>query len=203
MRFISKGSVIGFILGAIISFLAIIGGFYLYMQSQMSKIDKTGFSAPEIPIQRKVTLDWKIQNVDGREFSLSDQYDNQIIFLNFWATWCLPCVAEMPSIEKLYHRFKGRILFVCISNEEIKTIKKFGKRKGYTIPMYHMEGEPPEEFKTHEIPVTFIVSRERKIVLKHVGGADWAHESVINFLDGLLAVKTGQAVESGRSKQPS
>lgn len=201
MKLINKSSVIGFILGAIISPLAIVGGFCLYLQSQMSKLDDIGFSPPEIPIERKVTLDWKIQNVDGREFVLSDQCDNELLFLNFWATWCPPCVGEMPSIEKLYHRFKERIVFVCISNEEIKTIKHFGKKKGYTFPMYHIEGKPPEEFETNGIPATFIVSREQKIVLKHVGGADWAHESVINFLEGLLALKAERVAALGRGVQ--
>ena len=191
---------IGFILGAVISPIAISVGLYLYIQVQFSELKDINFSPPELPIEKEVSLDWNIQALDGTEFNLADKFNNEFLFLNFWATWCPPCVAEMPSIERLYQQFKGRMKFACISKEDLATINSFKKKKGYTFPIYHIKNNLPEEFNTDGIPATFIVSTAGQIKLKHVGGADWAHESVVNYLEGLLTAKTEQVAAADSDK---
>jgi hypothetical protein len=58
--------------------------------------------------------------------------------------------------------------------------------KKYSFTMYQIEMQIPDEFESDIIPATFIISRDRKVALKHVGGADWSHDKVINFLEGLI-----------------
>jgi thiol-disulfide isomerase/thioredoxin len=138
------------------------------------------------------TLDWTVQTLDGKTVTLGNKMKDQVVFLNFWATWCPPCVAETPSIEKLYRKIGDRVAFACISNESFDTLLEFRKKSGYTFPMYRRSQGPPSEFNTGGIPATFILSKNRKILLKHVGGADWAHESVVAFLEEVLTAEPEQ-----------
>lgn len=167
----------------------IMGGLYIYVKLQMPNMKEMAFSPPDVPSRQKVTLDWKVKALDGTEINLEEEIKDRVVFLNFWATWCPPCVGEMPSIEKLYRRFEGKIAFACISDEDIAAIKEFRNAQRYTFPMYHVAGQLPEELKTRAIPATFIISRKGIVVLKHVGGADWAHETVVTFLEDLLSGK--------------
>lgn len=185
---INKHSVIGFILGAIISPLVISLGLYFYVQSQMQQAE---LGPPDLPVEKPAPLDWQAQTLEGERFILEKKFDDQILFLNFWASWCGPCVAEMPSMERLYQKFQGRIKFACLSQEDPADIKAFQKEKGYTIPLYHYTDTPPEEFNTRGIPASFIISARGTIKLKHLGGADWAHEDVVAFLETLLAEAAG------------
>ncbi|TET85652.1 MAG: TlpA family protein disulfide reductase [Desulfobacteraceae bacterium] len=193
MKIINKSTVIGFLVGAIISPCLLIGAFYLFAVTQMAELESEGFSPPDIPINNTVSLDWEIQSLDGRKVNLETEFEDKVLFVNFWATWCPPCVAEMPSIEKLHKKFKNRIVIICISQEDLKTLQEFQLKKKYKFPLYYMAGDPPEEFKTESIPVTFIISRNRKISLKHNGGANWSHPKVINFIKTLMHEKSEHA----------
>jgi len=193
MKLINKSSVFGFIIGAIISPLIIAGALYLYIlniQKQVSQFEIGGeeifFPAPEIPVQSSVDLNWNLKTTDGGQINLEEANKEKVVFINFWATWCTPCIAEMPTIEKLYKKFNGKIGFACISNESIETINEFINKNKYTFPVYQVETEIPQEFNVTGIPATFIISRDRKIALKHVGGADWSHEKVISYINELI-----------------
>ena len=200
MKFINKSSVIGFTLGAIISPLIMIGGIYLYVQTQMDGLglggDGINFPPPEIPVHRKVDINWNLKTANGAEINIEEEFKDQVIFVNFWATWCPPCIAEMPTIEKLYQKYKDKIGFAMISNEDIGMIEDFRNRNKYTFPVYQIEMDIPEIFNLSVIPATFIISPDRKIILKHVGGADWSHEDVMNFLDELLDDKSESSANS-------
>ena len=200
MKFINKSSVIGFTLGAIISPLIMIGGIYLYVQTQMDGLGLGGeginFPPPEIPVHSKVDINWNLKTANGAEINIEEEFKDQVVFVNFWATWCPPCIAEMPTIEKLYQKYKDKIGFAMISNEDIGMIEDFRNRNKYTFPVYQIEMDIPEIFNLSVIPATFIISPDRKIILKHVGGADWSHEDVMNFLDELLDDKSESSANS-------
>ena len=190
MKFINKRSVIGFTLGAIISPLIMIGGIYLYIQTQMGGLGMGGegvnFPPPPIPVHGKVDINWNLITANGTEINLEEKFKDRVVFINFWATWCPPCIAEMPTIEKLYQKYKDKIGFAMISSEYIGMIEDFRDRNKYTFPVYQIGIEIPAVFNLSVIPATFIISADRKIALKHVGGADWSHEDVMNFLDELI-----------------
>ena len=194
MKFINKNSVIGFTVGVIISPLIMIAGFYLYFRTQMVDpgmgVKGINFPPPEIPVYSKVDINWNLKTTNGTQINLEEKFKDQVVFINFWATWCPPCIAEMPTIEKLYQKYKDKIGFAMISNEDIGMIKDFRSKNKYTFPVYQIEIEIPAVFNPSIIPVTFIVSQDRKIALKHVGGADWSHEDVMNFLDDLIEDKS-------------
>ena len=197
MKFINKSSVIGFTLGAIISPLIVLGGLYLYIQSQMGDFGLDGegmnFPPPEIPVHSKVDINWILKTANGSEINLEEAFKGKVVFINFWATWCPPCIAEMPTIEKLYQKYKDKIGFAMISSEDIGMIEDFRTRNKYTFPVYQVEMEIPEIFNLSIIPATFIIAPDRRIALKHVGGADWSHEDVMKFLDELIDGQSGSS----------
>lgn len=114
----------------------------------------------------------------------------KVIFLDLWATWCAPCVAELPSIERLYEHFKNEkdIAFVLISNEELEKVKRYVERKSLQAPYYltNPENPVPEVYRTNFIPATYIISKNGEIRYKKVGAEIWDSESFISFLEQLL-----------------
>jgi len=129
--------------------------------------------------------DWTVQSLDGQDFKMAHTR-GKVVFLNFWATWCSPCVAEMASIQRLYEKLKDKgVLFVCISNEDSSKVSRFVKRKGYTFPIYTMRGSPPAVFNTQRVPTTFILSRDGSIALKHIGSANWNDDKSVDLIKGL------------------
>lgn len=141
---------------------------------------------PPFPQKVAVNYDWTIKTLDGQEVNMTE-VKGKVVVLNFWATWCPPCVAEMPSIQRLYDTLKDEgIEFVCVSEEEQETVQKFVQEKGYTFPIYTMETERPEDFKGRGIPTTFILSKDGKIAFRHLGSAKWDDQTCIDFIKTLL-----------------
>jgi thiol-disulfide isomerase/thioredoxin len=142
-------------------------------------------SQPETQLP-PATFEWTFRDMEGNIVKLKN-FSHQVIFLNFWATWCPPCIAEMPSIQKLYDDYQDNVAFILISNESQQVIHQFTKDKGYTFNTYQNISPLPAPFATTSIPTTFIISKQRKIVLKKTGGARWNSGAFREQLDKLIA----------------
>jgi thiol-disulfide isomerase/thioredoxin len=128
---------------------------------------------------------WKLTALDGRETML-EEHRGQVVFVNVWATWCGPCIAEMPTIQALYNATgKEGAGFVLVSEEEPPTVKSFVEQEKYSFPVFTAK-ELPEKFRTRGIPATFIVDKQGAIAHKHLGAADWNTEACRNLLRQLL-----------------
>lgn len=185
MRFIDKKFIIGFVAGFICFPILFAGAGYLYLKFDSLKL---GLKPPQIvPIEQKVSLDWDVKTLSGETVNLQEQFKGKPVFLNFWATWCPPCKKEMPGIESLYTKYNEKVGFACISSESISDLQKFKNSKGYTMPIYHLAGNPPEAFNVKGIPLTYIISDDRMFSFKHLGGADWAHSDVIEYFEEMLS----------------
>jgi thiol-disulfide isomerase/thioredoxin len=117
-----------------------------------------------------------IQSIDGSRKRLSD-LKGKVIFLNQWATWCPPCVAEMPSIQKLYEKADTtQFAFVILSMDEVQDkAKRFVVRKDFTFPIFFPYTYMPTDFKSQSIPTTWIIDPKGRIVATKVGMADYDH----------------------------
>ncbi len=141
---------------------------------------------PPFPRKAAVDYDWTIRTLDGRDFAMT-AVRGKVVVLNFWATWCPPCIAEMPSLQRLYDALKDAgVVFIGISDEEPETVQKFVREKGYTFPIYTMEAERPEDFQSRGIPNTVILGKDGKIAFRHVGSAKWDDRTSIDFIKALL-----------------
>lgn len=130
---------------------------------------------------------FKMVDLDGKTVAF-ESLKGKVIFLNIWATWCPPCIAEMPNIQKLYDKVgSDKIAFVMLSVDEggMAKVKKFIDKKGYTFPVYMPASSFPNEFYSTAIPTTFIISPEGKIVAKQEGMAEYDTKEVREFLQGM------------------
>ncbi len=129
---------------------------------------------------------WKLQTFNGDEFTLQDLAGN-VVFLNFWATWCPPCRAEMPAIQELYYQFQEDVIFVLVSNENPETIQNYFTEQGYELPVYFSQSEIPVPLRSNTIPATFIISKKGKIMLEKKGAARWNGARIKQLLSTLVS----------------
>ncbi|MBN1252496.1 MAG: TlpA family protein disulfide reductase [Bacteroidales bacterium] len=131
---------------------------------------------------------WSAKNINGETVELSE-LKGKVIFVNLWATWCPPCIAEMPSIEKLYNIYKDndKIAFLIVSNEDEEKVKAFMEKRGFKFPVYVSNFKLPQVLSTESIPTTFLVSKSGKIVVKQVGATNWHGDKMQSIVNKLIA----------------
>ncbi|MDH5203286.1 MAG: TlpA family protein disulfide reductase [Nitrospirota bacterium] len=189
MKIFNRNFFIGLVAGLILTILILIGGGYVLMRSFTSRTGEkleSILQPPPFPTQTRMDYNWRIQGLDGKELDVGKS-KGKVIFLNFWATWCPPCVAEMSSIQRLYDEIKSEgIDFICVSDEKRTKVSKFVKEKGFTFPIYTLVGDQPQVLRTRGIPATFIISQDGQVVFKHVGAAKWDHKTSIDFMKKLM-----------------
>ena len=161
-----------------------------YVQEIMEKPE---LSIPDPEEMEVTTIDFEsnmllFKDLEGNEFSLRN-FENKVLFINYWATWCNPCLAEMPSMVELYNQYKenNNIVFLYLSKEDADTIIDYIPKNSSLeqLPIYKIVTDD-DLFSTRGIPTTFIVNRNGEIVVKDVGSAAWNDQSVVDYLDKLL-----------------
>ena len=130
-------------------------------------------------------LSWELITYSGERVRFSD-LQGEVIFLNFWATWCPPCIAEMPSIQNLYDDYYDKVTFILITHEPEAKVKDFLKNNGYSLPVHSPYSQIPEVFDHRSIPTTFIISRSGEIVMRHKGATKWDGKKIKDILDELV-----------------
>ncbi|HHJ10541.1 MAG TPA: TlpA family protein disulfide reductase [Bacteroidetes bacterium] len=143
-----------------------------------------------IPLQKITENDyqWPLNKLDGKQVFLGD-FKQQVLFINFWATWCPPCRAEMPGIQKLYEKYGNKVKFLMITAEDPGSVKAYIKKNSYTFPIYLQQYKAPAVFRSNSIPTTFIVDAKGGIVLLHKGASKWNSGKIEHLLDTLIAEK--------------
>lgn len=128
-----------------------------------------------------------VEDLQGRELSMAE-FKGKVVFVNFWATWCPPCVAEMPDINDLYEGLdipQEQVVFMMVSVDEDKErIGKFLGRRDFSFPVYHAK-MVPGEFEVNSIPTTYVIDKQGNIVFKQQGLAEYDTEDFRSFLQKL------------------
>ena len=131
------------------------------------------------------TYNWELMKPDGQLVNLKD-YKGQVILINNWATWCPPCVAEMPSLVRLYPEYKDKVVFLFVAQDKPEKVAVFLNKNSWHIPVYYMQTNPPEKLQSSSIPTTFVIDKQGHIVVKKTGAADWNSGQVHKILDKLV-----------------
>lgn len=136
--------------------------------------------------------DYRVIDVaSGDTVALRDRFKGHVTIINIWATWCVPCRLEMPSMEKLYKEFKSRgfqIAAVSIDKGDPRVISEFGKEYGLTFDLLHdPSGDIQDLYRTTGVPESYIVDRNGIIVKWLIGGYDWTAPVQRTLIDRLLA----------------
>lgn len=143
--------------------------------------DKNNTDSSQELSEEDLAPDFTAETVDGKTFVLSEQ-KGKVVLLNFWATWCGPCVGEMPAFEKLYSEYGEKIAILAVDCAEDKdTVKQFVSDNGYTFPIaYDTEGAISAKYPTSGIPYTLVIGKDGK-VQKTFLGADDADAQYIEY----------------------
>ncbi|MEX0986387.1 MAG: TlpA disulfide reductase family protein [Bacteroidales bacterium] len=128
---------------------------------------------------------WEIRDLEG-EIMDPANLQGEVIFLNYWGTYCPPCIAEMPEIQNIYDDYGDRVKFVLVSAESREKVVNFLSSRDYNLPVYFGGRNMPEPLAIRSLPTTFIIARDGRIVLKKVGAADWDSRATRKMLDQLL-----------------
>jgi peroxiredoxin len=133
--------------------------------------------------------DFTLKDINGNQVSLSS-FKGKVVLLNFWATWCPPCRAEMPSMNKLNDRLKNRglVILAVSTDRAVNDVKEFLKSNpvNFTVlPDYNLN-VARNIYKVFMLPTTFIIDKKGVIVNKYFGERDWASPETIKEIEALL-----------------
>lgn len=125
----------------------------------------------------------KLIDLEGKTVNLKD-YAGKPIFLNFWATWCGPCVSEMGSIEKASQQFKDEIVFLAVSNETPALIKSYQKRNKFSFNFVRLDGSYLDAYVV-VLPTTMLINAKGEMVEEEEGFRSWNSPECIAKLKAL------------------
>ncbi len=131
-------------------------------------------------------FNWSLMDRDSNALEF-ESLKGQVIFVNLWATWCAPCVAEMPVMNDLYTDYKDKVNFLFVSNENSDKVKEFIKKKDFQLSTYQPLSAYPTDLTSKTIPATFIIGKDGTIHVEEKGVANWNSEGVRKLLDQLVA----------------
>lgn len=160
--------------------LAVIGGgLYIYGNMPSTQAVLAGDTAP----------DFQLEDTQGNRVSLA-ALRGKIVMVNFWATWCPPCIEEMPSMERLYEAMGDDENFVMLAINTEKdgrsAVAEFLKKTPYTFPiLYDDKGVTQESYGVYKFPETFIIGKNGMVIEKIIGPLDWSSPKTINRLKAL------------------
>jgi thiol-disulfide isomerase/thioredoxin len=141
-------------------------------------------SLATLGITRPADFRWTLLDLDGKPVEFSS-FQGRPILLNIWATWCGPCLQEMPSIANLAasEDLKGRgIVFLCVSTDDsAEALRQFMKGKDWKMTVLRATSIPPV-FQTEGIPATFLIAPDGRIAAAEMNAAVWDDPSVVYFL---------------------
>jgi len=175
----------------------------VYMTGYHTQIIGTiqrGFLATGL-ITPSISLDYsEMRDASGADFYFADsdfkvknltQYEGKVVFLNIWASWCPPCIAEMPSIENLYKSFEGRdeFVFLLVSmDEDFADAENFMESRNLNLPIYHYRSRDRLVYTSDLLPTTYVITQEGKIAMEKRGMAKYDTPAFKQFLEE-LAIK--------------
>jgi thiol-disulfide isomerase/thioredoxin len=141
-----------------------------------------------VPNSRVLAPDFQLEDLEGKMVSLKS-FRGKIVLLNFWATWCKPCVDEMPDIERVHRRYKDDNLVVLAINfgENKEKVQGFVSRQklSFTV-LLDKTKEVSHRYRTFALPTTYLVDREGYLMAGTVGGLNWKSPDLPKLMEALL-----------------
>ncbi|MFC2148807.1 TlpA family protein disulfide reductase [Bacteroidota bacterium] len=139
----------------------------------------------EVGEQQQISdYNWKLKNASWEFFNFEKSKGN-VVFINFWASWRLPCAAELKSIQNLYDKYKNKVDFYIITDEERLPVEEFMKENKFTFPVTYLIIGERSPLTILEPPSSYIIDKEGNIRVKQKGIADWDNNTIYNLLNEL------------------
>jgi thiol-disulfide isomerase/thioredoxin len=134
--------------------------------------------------------DLRLLTLEGETVNM-DFTDEKAIFLNYWATWCGPCIAEMPSIERLAEELDAEeVVFLIVSDESLEKINAFLRDKNFTLPFAKKILDKGEK-EMRSFPQTYLIGGQGQMLFEKVGSSEWDSPEMVAKLKSLINSKNG------------
>ncbi len=178
------GSAKQYIFLAVLAFIAltVTVSFFIKGRPAGNKIIASGDRAP----------DFRLPAVNGKYVNLSD-FRGRIVMVHFWATWCPPCVEELPTLAKLYGVLEGKdfeMLAVSVDEGGAETVTSFMHRNNLNLPvLLDSNHAVSSKYGTFKFPETYILDRDGVVRYKVIGPRDWQDPSVLELLQNMMAAR--------------
>lgn len=128
---------------------------------------------------------WDLIDKDGNRVRF-ESFKDRVVLVNFWATWCPPCVAEMPGLQELYDLYGDKVSFLFVTTDNKQRVLDFVRNRDYTFPVYFEVSRSPAPMISRSLPSTYIIDQNGKVVVEKVGAADWNSPKVHRLLENLF-----------------
>lgn len=148
-----------------------------------AKLDKT------TPPENSVRYDFDFSEENGPVINTST-LRGQVVFINFWASWCPPCRAEFPSIEKLYQKFSDHpdMFFLMINEDQaIEKGESYLEKENFTVPLHRLKSTIPKDIYSGALPTTIVLDKKGNIRMHHTGFSNYNSKKFIAQIEALLA----------------
>lgn len=133
----------------------------------------------------------RFKDAKGDEVNLG-ALNGKVVFINFWATWCPPCLAEMPSIHQLYQQFgqdKDVVFLMVDADVNFKKSQAYMDRKKYKMPVYAIASDLPATIFKGTLPTTVVFDKKGRLSYHGQGAADYASNKFVTFIKELKSAK--------------
>lgn len=140
----------------------------------------------EAPVSTTSSLSFT--DKDGKTVSLSS-LKGKVVFINFWATWCPPCIQEMPTINELKGKYKGNddIVFLMVDvDNKMEESTSFMEKNKYDLPVYVSASDIPSDYLGSSIPTTVILDKSGDMIAHIEGGRDYTSPEIIKVVNELV-----------------
>jgi cytochrome c biogenesis protein CcmG, thiol:disulfide interchange protein DsbE len=182
------GAIFGGLAIAALTFAGIV--YWYQVNSDQLSVNKSPDSFRYVQrLEKEGPPSFTLPRIDGTSFSLNEMR-GKVTIINFWASWCAPCVQEFPSMVKLVKELKGKVQVIAVSNDTDQTdLVNFVK--SYELPMpgfeilWDKDGKVRELYGVQKIPESFIIKRDGKLYRKVLGIDDWSEERAVEFFESL------------------
>ncbi|PKM63302.1 MAG: peroxiredoxin [Firmicutes bacterium HGW-Firmicutes-21] len=124
--------------------------------------------------QTNTAPDFTVLDKDGNSVSLSDHFGKPIL-INFWATWCGPCLSEMPHFETLFREYGDEVVFLMVNltdgtADTVDSVKNFVEKNGYSFPVYFdTQKNGARAYSVTSIPITYGIDKNGNVIKRHIG----------------------------------
>ena len=192
-KFFSKRTFIEWgVIGAVIAILYLTGLHTTVIGSMQRALLWTGFfdaniskiSTTEGPHLSATDFRFAMQNASRNVVELSE-FKGDVVFINVWASWCPPCIAEMPTIQTLYENVNSydNIRFILLSTDQKREkAVQFMKSREFEMPYFFPASSLPQVFRSQYLPTTYVISKQGQVVYKKEGIADYSSQNFARWL---------------------